>query len=68
MNIKRKIFFTGKNLNDVFKLPCVKLVMKTDKAEPVLILYPQKVNRSQKLIAFKGDTIIQYEDGSWEVQ
>lgn len=42
--------------------------MKTDKAEPVLILYPQKVNRSQKLIAFKGDTIIQYEDGSWEVQ
>ena len=66
MKVRRRICFTGKNLNDVFNLPCVKCVMKTDQAEPALVLYPQKLKRSQKMITFKGDTLVQYEDGSWE--
>lgn len=66
MQLKRKIEFTGKNLNDVFNLPCVKAILKVD-AKPVLVLYIMKVVSRSSKTAEIGDTLVQYEDGSWEV-
>ena len=36
--MRQKIHFTGKNLNDVFFLPCVVGIMKMDSDEPFLVL------------------------------
>ena len=63
--IVRKIEFTGKNLNDVFKLPCVKAILKVE-GQPMLILYPSKTYG----ISFvnPGDTLVQYTDKMWDVE
>lgn len=36
--MKQKIEFTGKNLNEVFSLPCVRAIGKTVKGKPILDL------------------------------
>lgn len=66
MKIRRKISFTGKNLNDVFMLPCVKAIVKAGD-EPVLVLWPDKT-MGGKRVCEKGDTLIQYDDGQWFVE
>ena len=38
MKIQKTIVFTGKNLNDVFGLPCVKAIMKPDKEDGTAVL------------------------------
>lgn len=62
-----KIQFTGKNLNDVFGLPCVKAILKVD-GKPVLVLWNYMMISSLRCIAEIGDTLIQYDNGKWEVQ
>lgn len=65
MKIRRKIQFTGKNLYDVFSLPCVKAIIKTGDATPVLILWPHCTHGIY--VAPIGTTLTQFEDGHWEV-
>ena len=37
--MKQKIQFTGKNLNEVFPLPCVRAIEKTEGGKPILKLF-----------------------------
>ena len=66
MQLKRKIKFEGKNLNDVFGLPCVKAIFKVE-AKPVLVLMITAMVPRSRNVAEIGDTLVQYEDGTWEV-
>ena len=66
MKLRRKIKFEGKNLNDVFSLPCVKAIFKID-AKPVLVLLTTSVVDHSRTVVEIGDTLVQYEDGKWEV-
>jgi hypothetical protein len=65
MKINRLIKFTGKNLNDVFGLPCVKAIIKSGD-EPILVLRPDKTMGMERIV-IKGDSLIQYENGKWFV-
>lgn len=69
MKIIRQIKFTGKNLNDVFNLPCVKSVLKIDK-QPVLELwgiYLYSRGYSRKFCEI-GKTLVEYENHRWEIK
>ena len=66
MQLKRKIKFEGKNLNDMFGLPCVKAIFKVE-AKPVLVLLTTSVVGRSRTVVEIGDTLVQYEDGTWEV-
>lgn len=71
MKIKKRIHFTGKNLNDVFNLPCVKNIMKYEsvvECEPILILDRLKVEVNSKTTVEVGDTLVQYINGKWAVE
>jgi hypothetical protein len=64
--MKRKIKFTGKNLNDVFSLPCVRIILKYDDGVPSLILY-KRITKGPDYDADPGDELIEHDDGMWEV-
>jgi hypothetical protein len=66
MQLKRKIEFTGKNLNDVFNLPCVKAILKVE-TKPVLVLWITKVLTHSRKTVEIGDILVQYENGQWAV-
>ena len=61
----REIEYTGKNLNDVFALPCVMAIIKVE-GQPMLSLN-RRITISQYL-ADPGDTLIEYENGKWFIQ
>lgn len=65
MNIIQKVLFDGKNINDVFQLPCVKSVEKGENGRPYLSLFPHYTEG--RLTAQVGDALIQYETGMWQV-
>lgn len=62
----RRIKFTGKNLNDVFALPCVEKIMKCGN-RPKLIMNRSKVSNVFN-VALVGDELVEYSDGIWEIQ
>ena len=66
MKIQKIIEFTGKNLDDVFSLPCVKCILKVD-GEPLLVLYSNVMHNSNN-ICKKGDRLVQFTTGSWSVE
>lgn len=66
MKIIRQITYTGKNLNDVFALPCVKGIIKVNNA-PYLVLWRDVVH-GEKNIARDGDVLVQYTNGKWSVE
>jgi hypothetical protein len=66
MQLIKRIEFTGKNLNDMFSLPCVKAILKV-KENPVLILYNTSVTFRSHTTVEIGDTMLQYDNGDWEV-
>lgn len=69
--IKRIFKFGGKNLNDVFRLDCVKLIMKLDSGEPLLVLRSECMRKSAdvcKCTCQIGEKLVQYENGEWEVR
>lgn len=66
MRIKRRIEFTGKNLNDVFNLPCLKCIIKIDSKPVLVLLNTTLVSRSRPFVEI-GDKLVQYDDGQWEV-
>lgn len=64
--MRQKIHFTGKNLNDVFFIPCVLAIMKLDNDEPFIILRKGMSNGS--LFACIGDWLVEEDDGKWHVE
>lgn len=70
MPIIRQIEFTGKNLNDIFNLPCVHLIQKNlYSLEPEVVLwesYTRSRAYSQKCLI--GDTLVEYDDGKWAIE
>lgn len=65
MNIIQKVSFDGKNINDVFQLPCVKSVEKGENGRPYLSLFPHYTEG--RLTVQIGDALVQYETGMWQV-
>ena len=68
MKLKQRIKFSGRNLNEVFSLECVKAIIKDDEQDPVLIMRPEKMcNDCQTHVVFIGDFIEEYDNGTWNV-
>lgn len=65
--MRQKIHFTGKNLNDVFFLPCVGAIMKEDSGEPFLALNTDCLS-DQFRFADIGDWLVEEDCGKWHVE
>ena len=63
----RRIKFTGKNLNDVFALPCVKKIIKIFKQPQLVINQFMLVGNPLENVAQIGDELVEYENGQWEI-
>lgn len=63
----RRIKFTGKNLNDVFALPCVKKIIKIDN-QPTLVIYSfLLVGDPLNDVVRIGDELVEYDNGMWKI-
>jgi hypothetical protein len=62
----RRIKFTGKNLNDVFALPCVDKIVKIIN-RPQLVINPSILLKTSSNVANIGDELVEYEDEQWEI-
>ena len=63
----RRIKFTGKNLNDVFALPCVRKILKIIN-QPQLAIDPFMLLKKPTMnVAHIGDELVEYENGLWEI-
>ena len=63
----RRIKFTGKNLNDVFALPCVKKIIKVVN-KPQLVIAPFMIAGNPLMdVTHIGDELVEYENGQWEI-
>lgn len=60
--MKQAIGITGKNLNDIFALPCVRPIMKRDDGT---FVFKVKLKPRTYEIAHVGDTLVEMEDGTW---
>lgn len=68
MPIIRQIEFTGKNLNDIFNLPCVQSIRKsTYDLEPIVKLWESYMRIRDFSEALIGDTLVEYDDGKWGI-
>ena len=70
MKVILDISFDGRNINDIYNLPCVMAVTKdavTKDAggKPAVIL--KRTHTKGRTIARLGDHICQYESGLWQV-
>ena len=65
MKVVSDIFFSGKNTDEVYNLPCVLAIMKDRDGKPAAIL--SKEHTKGRTIARIGDHICQYESGLWQV-
>lgn len=65
--MKQEITVSGKNLNNLFALPCVKMILKgvDDKDGEVLIV--AKDSKNGLLYAIEGDKLVEEDDGHWKV-
>ena len=66
MKEKRRITFTGKNLNDIFKLPCVQCIRKKE-GKPLVVLAHSYL-QTFRAVAHIGDTLVEYDNGLWEIE
>jgi hypothetical protein len=63
----RRVKFTGKNLNDVFALPCVRKIIKIVN-KPQLVIDPfMMVGAFPMNVASIGDEIVEYDNGQWKI-
>lgn len=66
MKEKRRITFTGKNLNDIFKLEPVQCIRKKD-GKPLVVLEYGYL-QTFRAVAHIGDTLVEYDNGLWEIK
>ena len=70
MRIIRQIEFTGKNLNDIFNLPCVWKILKGLDKKPVVVVYNNMLkDQNQRLhdCCYVGDFLVEFENGQWAI-
>lgn len=67
MKEKRRIKFTGKNLNDVFALPCVRKIIKIVNRPQLVIDSFMLMGNPLMDVARPGDELVEYENGKWEI-
>ena len=65
MSMRQKIHFTGKNLNDVFHLPCVEGIIKGINDLPFVELKP---DHTKIRLVQVGDWLVEEDDGTWRVE
>jgi hypothetical protein len=64
----RRVKFTGKNLNDVFALPCVRKIIKiVDKPQLIIDQFMLVGNPLLMGVAYIGDELVEYDNGQWEI-
>ena len=65
----RRIKFTGKNLNDVFALPCVRKIIKIVNKPQLVINQFMLVDNPLLMdcVARIGDELVEYDNGQWEI-
>lgn len=63
--MKEKILFTGKNLNDVFYLPCVRAITKTFHQKLRLKV---RAAPNSYVFADQGDWLVCDDDYNWSVE
>nr|DAT65241.1 MAG TPA: hypothetical protein [Caudoviricetes sp.] len=65
MKVILDIHFNGKNINDIYNLPCVMAVTKDAGGKPAAIL--KSTHTKGRTIARIGDHIVKYESDLWQV-
>lgn len=63
----RRIKFTGKNLNDVFALPCVYKIMKVADRPKLYLLRNMLVVPHLTNVVLPGKSIVEYDNGLWQI-
>lgn len=73
MTEKQRITITGKNINDIFNLPCVYRIDKDPDGilawcRPTMMIdrHPERES-GMYMLAQVGDTLVEYDNGKWEV-
>lgn len=63
--MKQKIQITDKNISDLFALPCVRCITKTDNGG-----FKVKVKIAPRTYTYagRGDIIVEQDDGSWRIE
>ena len=61
MGIALKILFDGKNVDDIFRLPCIKSIEKGEKGKAYATLFSHFTDGRQT--AQIGDVLVQYKTG-----
>lgn len=65
MKFKQAIAFGGRNLNDIFRLPCVESIEKGENGKPYIKLY--RSCTEGRLIATVGTVLVQFGNDTWQV-
>ena len=65
MKFKQAIAFDGRNINDVFRLPCVQAVEKGENGKPYIKLYASCTDG--RLTATPGTVLVQFSNDTWQV-
>lgn len=65
--MRQKIHFTGKNLNDVFFLPCVDAIVKEDSDETFLVLNTDCMSDKFSFV-YIGEWLVEEDCGKWHVE
>lgn len=65
MGIAFKIQFDGRNVENIFKLPCIRSIEKGEQGKVHVTLFPDSTDGRQ--IAQVGDVLVQYKTGKWQV-
>ncbi|WP_281798560.1 hypothetical protein [Prevotella pallens] len=65
MKFKQAIAFDGRNLNDIFRLPCVESIDKGENGKPYIKLY--RSCTEGRLIATVGTVLVQFGNDTWQV-
>lgn len=65
MGIAFKIQFDGRNVDSIFKLPCIRSIEKGEQGKVHVKLFPDSTEGRE--IAQVGDVLVQYKTGKWQV-
>lgn len=66
--MKQKIEITGKNIADIFKLPCVEAISKIAGDESLIAVILKCGIVDVWPSAYIGDTLIERDDGTWYIE
>lgn len=65
MGIAFKIQIDGRNIDNIFKLPCIRSIEKGEQGKVHVKLFSDSTEGRE--IAQVGDVLVQYKTGKWQV-